>query len=1308
MIFLKKRFFSLLLSVLLIISLWLGCSAPVNAAVMENVYSTIYDMIIWGLEQSGFNFPTGAVQKDTLATVRDRYNQLRDLYGPATLLLGDAVITYDVSLGIERLIDSKHNIYITDFMGNYPYVNSTGDVPEDGGSTSQTYSKFISVRDLDLTNIQLVVLSYDVLSQTAKELNDAGTSCTTSVATINGTKFHVIMQSAGASAAYYCNRAGYPYVALYEPTATDNKYDYEVDDDGTVSEDSQIININEGAFTIVNENGDEITLNIDSLIYDTSTHNYTATVYNTVNEGDNYYYTYYTYNITYNITNTYITYIGSNDAYDKEEYQYYYQLPDGRSSADLTADDVAGMSFEFSDVVNYARSATDVSVRALYHFDGDTVDSSYFTTIGAFTWTEGASITYMEAPAAFDGALYLDNLAHSFDIDLPFNIVSNDFTLQFRYYQASEPDTENNIENFVSLGSHVLSWDEQALYFAGDKISDLPIGTWMEIAIMRNDGRLYIYLNGLCIFSVSCPTLYRNVISFDFGDSSRAFSMIDELRFLNLAIAEVGAGYTPSAVPHDSNLVLVLPDTDRPMADEHWEVKSSYTNLLGDTFNFVDGGSLDSFQDASAGYLVYPVAAFPNMSYAVGNWNSVSAELNSVFLYGPHSAGIDSEFSAINWGFGIPLGPTGEAGSVKRNTNYTFSIVHENGSVDSLTFSTGTKYYPSSGLYSSSSPAAIVIKQAEFDWGRIVYGALATGSNVDPEDDPSLYYFTPMIFIFPDVGEVVDVTYLELVKGNVTDVHLDKHTAVYSGNEIDANTAAVQSSIPVNGYTVGGVRPTLPEKGDCWFPVSENRIQTCYIYTGTMWEEVGCRWYTGSRWIPIYAFDLVTLEDLFDIADGGSAIPPITSEAGFWRWWQLQWLDFRDWFDRKFDDLIGAVSPNPGSDCDHEYSSHVDMDPTCAEPGRITYTCTFCEYTYVELLDATGHDWVVTGYKGDALDDYIFVGSIEECTDPSKKYMLPDGYIYAYREDVYQLPDGYTQIDYIESTGSQYLDTGVKPNQDTRSIVEVWYITGSDIFGARANTSGDKFYLRRTSSCFQPSYGDEQSTLGKFPFSTRHWYSVDLNKNVFYVDGVNAKTFTYSTFTCPQTFILGGVNANAGIYYGSHRYRYCELYDNGTLIRQLVPCVNSAGKVGMYDRVNGVFYSSSTDTPFVAGPVVEFGWLPTGSVGYEYKELTCSKCGAVNRDYGNGPEEVDLFDAIGEFLAEGIEWTLDKLAELITALQSITDTFTAFAQEVSLMSGEYPSFFAAFFALLPEELTTLLWFAVIAFVVVAVYKKWSD
>lgn len=55
--------------------------------------------------------------------------------------------------------------------------------------------------------------------------------------------------------------------------------------------------------------------------------------------------------------------------------------------------------------------------------------------------------------------------------------------------------------------------------------------------------------------------------------------------------------------------------------------------------------------------------------------------------------------------------------------------------------------------------------------------------------------------------------------------------------------------------------------------------------------------------------------------------------------------------------------------------------------------------------------------------------------------------------------------------------------------------------------------------------------------------------------------------------------ANATIY-------SCQIYDNGTLVRDYVPCINPSGEVGLYDLVGGKFYGNAGSGVFVTGPEV--------------------------------------------------------------------------------------------------------------------------
>lgn len=144
--------------------------------------------------------------------------------------------------------------------------------------------------------------------------------------------------------------------------------------------------------------------------YNTTTNNYTTMLYNPItnnytelNQTSNIYYnnqydTYYIENNEYNyyVTNnyTYVSYyITNNETNEESYYEIYYEMPDGRSSYDLEKEDVWGEYFIY-DIANYEFVAEDDGTTlALYHFDGDGKDSSFWknddATLASGVFTSG-------------------------------------------------------------------------------------------------------------------------------------------------------------------------------------------------------------------------------------------------------------------------------------------------------------------------------------------------------------------------------------------------------------------------------------------------------------------------------------------------------------------------------------------------------------------------------------------------------------------------------------------------------------------------------------------------------------------------------------------------------------------------------------------------------------------------------------------------------------------------------------------------------------------------------------------------------
>ena len=182
------------------------------------------------------------------------------------------------------------------------------------------------------------------------------------------------------------------------------------------------------------------------------------------------------------------------------------------------------------------------------------------------------------------------------------------------------------------------------------------------------------------------------------------------------------------------------------------------------------------------------------------------------------------------------------------------------------------------------------------------------------------------------------------------------------------------------------------------------------------------------------------------------------------------------------------------------------------------------------------------------------------------------------------LPAGYTQVEYIQSTGTQYINTGFKPNQDTRIDAEIETTdTGIPYFfwGARTSSETINFCLLRVGSGVRADYGESKLKVTDTPSTGK--VPISQNKNIC-TYGTKTVTNTASSFASQYPLYLFAANTGgtAG-YFGRHKLYNCKIYDNGVLVRNFVPARNSSGALGLYDTVNSTFYTNAGTGTFTAG-----------------------------------------------------------------------------------------------------------------------------
>ena len=194
------------------------------------------------------------------------------------------------------------------------------------------------------------------------------------------------------------------------------------------------------------------------------------------------------------------------------------------------------------------------------------------------------------------------------------------------------------------------------------------------------------------------------------------------------------------------------------------------------------------------------------------------------------------------------------------------------------------------------------------------------------------------------------------------------------------------------------------------------------------------------------------------------------------------------------------------------------------------------------------------------------------------------------------LPDGYTQLEYIESTGTQYIDTGVVTQNGigfdvtflTNNSVVPGNMSYGAILGGRASSGNNDFQI----TTFTPA-GSTMGTIRNGPstpvisakISTNTKLHISLISDVItYNDGTTASVSSYE-YTAGKNIYLFGINSGDSFTQSGDG---CRIYNAKLLVGSNVVFDGIPAKqgttIGMYDLVSGQFFTNAGTDDFTAGP----------------------------------------------------------------------------------------------------------------------------
>lgn len=192
------------------------------------------------------------------------------------------------------------------------------------------------------------------------------------------------------------------------------------------------------------------------------------------------------------------------------------------------------------------------------------------------------------------------------------------------------------------------------------------------------------------------------------------------------------------------------------------------------------------------------------------------------------------------------------------------------------------------------------------------------------------------------------------------------------------------------------------------------------------------------------------------------------------------------------------------------------------------------------------------------------------------------------------LPIKYQQVEYIESTGTQYIDTGIVSNSDLSiSTTLLFNQVGTDVsngvcpYGAFETNN---YLYWRCSNTYEKSsvcYGSGMN-LAPAGFNIQEKIVIGNNKHTFYCIGVDGQKrimhVDAQSFSGTKNIFIFAQNGTS-----TSRYSKMQLYDfkisNDTNeLRNFIPCYRkSDNEIGLYDLVENKFYTNAGTGTFLKG-----------------------------------------------------------------------------------------------------------------------------
>lgn len=187
-------------------------------------------------------------------------------------------------------------------------------------------------------------------------------------------------------------------------------------------------------------------------------------------------------------------------------------------------------------------------------------------------------------------------------------------------------------------------------------------------------------------------------------------------------------------------------------------------------------------------------------------------------------------------------------------------------------------------------------------------------------------------------------------------------------------------------------------------------------------------------------------------------------------------------------------------------------------------------------------------------------------------------------------PNKYEVLEYIESTGTQYIDTGIASANDVGIECTFYKNNTADtvVMGSRGSSSSNtRVYINPSNNYFNMSWNGINNTisgtssyLGKVVTASLNLY----NSRERVVDGTRYSNITETLGANTNNIIICAASYTGGVnLQSSCRIYGAKVTKGSSLVRDFIPAKdNTTGEAGLYDLVDKKFYTNAGTGAFTA------------------------------------------------------------------------------------------------------------------------------